>query len=80
MRKMNEYERHAYLYSAWSALLVPCLLTIWITWSILPSELDTFHMIQKTLGIVASSVCCSRILYPRVISQYLKNDISISDV
>lgn len=35
MRKMNEYERHAYLYSAWSALLVPCLLTIWITWSIL---------------------------------------------
>lgn len=55
MRKMNEYERHAYLYSAWSALLVPCLLTIWITWSILPSELDTFHMIQKTLGIVASS-------------------------
>lgn len=52
---MNEYERHAYLYSAWSALLVPCLLTIWITWSILPSELDTFHMIQKTLGIVASS-------------------------
>lgn len=56
MRKMNEYERHAYLYSAWSALFVPCLLTIWVTWSsILPSKIDTIHMIQKTLGIVASS-------------------------
>lgn len=56
MRKMNEYERHAYLYSAWSALFVPCLLTIWVTWSsILPSKIDTIHIIQKTLGIVASS-------------------------
>lgn len=56
MRKMNEYERHAYLYSAWTALLVPCLVTIWVTWSsILPSKIDTIHMIQKTLGIVASS-------------------------
>lgn len=56
MRKMNEYERHAYLYSVWTALLVPCLVTIWVTWSsILPSKIDTIHMIQKTLGIVASS-------------------------
>lgn len=56
MRKMNEYERHAYLYSAWTALLVPCLVTIWVTWSsILPSKIDTIPMIQKTLGIVASS-------------------------
>lgn len=56
MRKMNEYERHAYLYSAWTALLVPWLVTIWVTWSsILPSKIDTIHMIQKTLEIVASS-------------------------
>ena len=55
MRKMNEYERHAYLYSAWTALFVPCLVTIWVTWSVLPSKLDTLHMIFKALGIVASS-------------------------
>lgn len=55
MRKMNEYERHAYLYSAWTALFVPCLVTIWVTWSVLPSKLDTLHIILKALGVVASS-------------------------
>lgn len=55
MRKMNEYERHAYLYSAWTALLIPCMVTIWVTWSVLPDKLGTLHIIQKALGIVASS-------------------------
>lgn len=55
MRKMNEYERHAYLYSAWTALLIPCMVTIWVTWSVLPSKLDTLHIILKALGVVASS-------------------------
>lgn len=55
MRKMNEYERHAYLYSAWSALFVPCLVTIWVTWGVLPSKLGTLHIILKALGVVASS-------------------------
>lgn len=55
MRKINEYERHAYLYSAWTALLIPCMVTIWVTWSVLPSKLDTLHIILKALGIVASS-------------------------
>lgn len=55
MGKMNEYERHAYLYSAWTALFVPCLVTIWVTWSVLPSKLGTLHIILKVLGVVASS-------------------------
>lgn len=55
MRKMNEYERHAYLYSAWTALFVPCLVTIWVTWGVLPSKLGTLHIILKALGVVASS-------------------------
>ena len=55
MRKMNEYERHAYLYSAWTALLVPWLVTIWVTWSsILPSKIDTIHMIPQ-FGIIISA-------------------------
>lgn len=36
MMKMNVYERHAYLYSAWTALLVPCILSMVIAWDILP--------------------------------------------
>ena len=52
---MNEYERHAYLYSAWTALFVPCLVTIWVTWGVLPSKLGTLHIILKALGVVASS-------------------------
>lgn len=55
MGKMNEYERHAYLYSAWTALLMPCMVTIWVTWSVLPSKLDILHIILKALGVVASS-------------------------
>lgn len=55
MRKMNEYERHGYLYSAWTALFVPCLVTIWVTWGVLPSKLGTLHIILKALGVVASS-------------------------
>lgn len=55
MGKMNEYERHAYLYSAWTALFVPCLVTIWVTWGVLPSKLGTLHIILKALGVVASS-------------------------
>lgn len=55
MRKMNEYERHAYLYSAWTALLIPCMVTIWVMWSVLPGKFGILHIIQKALGIVASS-------------------------
>lgn len=55
MGKMNEYERHAYLYSAWTALFIPCLITIWVTWDVLPSKLGTLHIILKALGVVASS-------------------------
>lgn len=55
MRKMNDYERHAYLYSAWTPLFIPCLVTIWVTWDVLPSKLGTLHIILKALGVVAYS-------------------------
>ena len=55
MKRMNEYERHAYLYSAWTALLIPCLLTVWVFWNALPAMLDTIHETLKGLSIIVSS-------------------------
>lgn len=55
MKKMNEYERHAYLYSAWTALLIPCLLTVWVFWNALPVMLDMMHETLKGLSIIVSS-------------------------
>ena len=55
MKRMNEYELHAYLYSAWTALLIPCGLTVWIFWSTLPVVLDAIHVILKVLSVVLSS-------------------------
>lgn len=36
-------------------MFVPCLVTIWVTWGVLPSKLGTLHIILKALGVVASS-------------------------
>lgn len=33
MKKMNEYERHAYLYSAWTAMIVPMLVCGVLVWN-----------------------------------------------
>lgn len=33
MKKMNEYERHAYLYSAWVAMIVPMLVCGLLAWN-----------------------------------------------
>ncbi len=54
MRKMNEYERHAYLYSAWTALFIPCCLTIYVAWNVLPTIFNSLHTVQKAIEIFAS--------------------------
>lgn len=55
MKKLNEYERYAYVYSAWTALLIPCILTVWVIWTILPVMLDTLHTLLRGLSIIVSS-------------------------
>ena len=36
-------------------ILHGCMVTIWVTWSVLLSKLGTLHIILKALGVVASS-------------------------
>lgn len=55
MKKLNEYERHAYVYSAWTALMVPFILTVWVIWNRLPVMLDALHTILRGLSIIVSS-------------------------
>lgn len=51
---MNEYERHAYLYSAWVALMLPCFLTAWGVWHFLPTMLDVLQGIVTFVSVFAS--------------------------
>lgn len=53
MKKMNEYERHAYLYSAWTALLVPCFLTAFIVNSQFSQLINTIMLIGSTFVSIA---------------------------
>ncbi|WP_270533141.1 hypothetical protein [Segatella copri] len=53
MKKMNEYERHAYLYSAWTALLVPYFLTALIVKSQFPQLINTVMLIGSTFASIA---------------------------
>ena len=53
--KMNVYERHAYLYSAWTALLVPCVLSMFVVWNIIPVLLDVVQPLIKIIGVFVSS-------------------------
>lgn len=45
MKKMNEYERHAYLYSAWAALTIPLLMTVYIVVTQMPSVLTILYAV-----------------------------------
>lgn len=53
--KMNVYERHAYLYSAWTALLVPCILSMVVAWDMLPAMLGAMQPLLKIIGVFVSS-------------------------
>ena len=44
------------MYSAWTALMVPCILTVWVSLNLLTDMLDTLHTILKGLSIIVSSV------------------------
>lgn len=53
--KMNVYERHAYLYSAWTALFVPCVLSMVVAWDMLPAMLGAMQPLLKIIGVFVSS-------------------------
>lgn len=49
---MNKYERHAYLYSAWTALIVPTFLTTWAIWVQITHGSDTWIAFFKFISIL----------------------------
>ena len=53
MKKINEYERHAYLYSAWAALLIPYFLTAFVVTSQFPQLINTVMRIGSTFVSIA---------------------------
>lgn len=56
MKKMNEYERHAYLYSAWAALTIPLLMTVYIVVTQMPSVLTILYAVLRVIGVFVSIV------------------------
>lgn len=49
---MNKYERHAYLYSAWSALIVPTFLTAYAIWVQITHGNDVWLAFLKFVSIL----------------------------
>lgn len=49
---MNKYERHAYLYSAWSALIVPTFLTAYAIWVQITHGNDAWLSFFKFVSIL----------------------------
>ena len=49
---MNKYERHAYLYSAWSALIVPTFLTAYAIWIQMTHGNDAWFAFLKFVSIL----------------------------
>lgn len=49
---MNKYERHAYLYSAWTALIVPTILTTCAIWAQMKHGSDTWIAFSKFISIL----------------------------
>lgn len=49
---MNKYERHAYLYSAWSALIVPTFLTAYAIWIQMTHGNDAWLAFLKFVSIL----------------------------
>lgn len=51
---MNEYERYAYLYSAWTALVIPLLMTVYIVVTQMPSVLTILSAVLRVFGLFVS--------------------------